>query len=147
MGLVRISRRHVAGINRHKAVGEQHRKGRLRPLQVKSNLPIAIGGYLSEVVKSRFKQISPQFLRSLVHSQVPGAFDILGAERLAVMPFDAAAQLKGQLGPVLVPYPAGRQIGHDRLQTVLRRMLVEHDQVVEHTHHWSLGENRHFLHD
>jgi hypothetical protein len=63
------------------------------------------------------------------------------------MKFDAAAQLKGQLGAVLIPCPAGCQIGHDRLQAVLRHMLVEYDQVVKHAHHRPLGKDGRLLLD
>src|SRR6516225_149054 len=61
----------------------------------------------------------------------PTAFDILGRERFAVMPFDASAQREGQLGPVFAPRPAGGEVGHDRLQAVLRHILLVHYQIVE----------------
>ena len=49
--------------------------------------------------------------------QVPGAFDVGGGERLAVMPFDALAQLEGQLLAVLAPRPARRR---DRARSIAR---------------------------
>ena len=40
-----------------------------------------------------------------------------------------------------------RQIGDDRLQAVLRDVLVVHHEVVEHPHHRLLGGTRRFLED
>ena len=48
---------------------------------------------------------------------------------------DAVPQWKGQLGPFLVPGPTCRQVRHDRAQTVLRHVLVEHDQIIEYARH------------
>jgi len=56
--------------------------------------------------------------------------DILGRERLAIVPSNTLAQWQGQVGPVLVPRPAGREIGHDRGEAVLLHVLIEHDQIV-----------------
>ena len=58
----------------------------------------------------------------------------LARERLAVMPFDALAQLEGQLGLAVVPGPALRQVGHDGLGRVERLVLVVDDEVVEDAH-------------
>ena len=41
----------------------------------------------------------PQSLGGATGQQVPGAFDVGGSERLAVMPFHSFAQLEGQPGP------------------------------------------------
>ena len=49
--------------------------------------------------------------------------------------------LKGQLGAIFAPRPFGRQIGHDGVETDLRLVLIEKDQVVEYAHH------RHFALD
>src|SRR5262245_51636368 len=76
-----------------------------------------------------------------------GAFDVLGGERLAIVPGDALAQWKSQLGSILVPRPTGGEIRHHRLQRVLRHILLEDDEVVEYAHHRPLGEDRRFLVD
>ena len=60
---------------------------------------------------------------------------VLRRERLAVMPFDALAQLERQPGSVLAPRPFGCQIRNDRLKAVLLHALVEQHQIVEHAHH------------
>jgi hypothetical protein len=49
--------------------------------------------------------LSRSFLR-FAEQHVPGAFDVGGGERLAVVPFDALPQLEGEPGVVLVPRPA-----------------------------------------
>src|SRR6516225_6114335 len=98
-----VRRRHVTGIDPRRVAGDRHRERRLRPLQVKGDLPVAVGGHLRKVIICRFPRIDPQLLRRQVHPQIPGAFDVLGGERLAVMKLDALAQLEGQLGPLLVP--------------------------------------------
>jgi len=54
---------------------------------------------------------------------------------LAVVPFDALAQFEGQPGSFLVPRPALGQIGDDRIEAVLRHVLVVEHEVVEHRHH------------
>ena len=51
------------------------------------------------------------------------------------MPFDVLTQLEGQRGVIIVPRPACREIGDYRVEADLRLMLVEHDEIVEHTHH------------
>src|SRR5260370_849535 len=83
---------------------------RLRPLQAEGHLVIAIGDDLLEVAVPGFARIEAQLVGRLAQQQVPGAFDVLGGERPAVMPFDALAQLEGQRGLVLLPRPLGRQI-------------------------------------
>jgi hypothetical protein len=71
----------------------------------------------------------------------------MGGERFAVMPADALAQWEGQLCPVRAPQPGGRQIGHDRIETVLFGVLIEHDQIIEHAHHRSHRESRRLFMD
>jgi hypothetical protein len=71
---------------------------------------------------------------AFAEQQVPGAFDVRGGERLAVVPIDPLAQREGQLGPVFTPRPSGRQIRHHRCDAVLLYVLVEHDEVVEDPH-------------
>ena len=63
------------------------------------------------------------------------------------MPFDALAQFEGQRRAVLAPRPFDSEIGHDRIEPVLRDMLIEHHEVVEHRHHRPLGDDRRFLVD
>src|SRR6516164_7281409 len=130
--LPHLPRRHVTGVDRRKSVSEQHRQCRLRPLEMKGDLIIAVGGDPIEVAIRGFPGIDPKLLARRIHQQIPGALDVLRRERLAVVPFDAMPQRQGQLGSFLVPRPARRQIGHDRLEAVLLDMLVEHNEVVEH---------------
>src|SRR6266404_9648721 len=117
----------MARVDHREPAGEQHRKCRLRSLQLESDLVIAVDGHRSEVVVSGLARIESELFRALVQYQIPGALHIACGEWLAVMPFDARAQLEGQFGAVLVPGPARRQIGNDRLQTDLRHVLVEYD--------------------
>jgi hypothetical protein len=63
------------------------------------------------------------------------------------MPFDTLAQMKGQPDTVLVPRPIGGKVGHDRAEVVLRDVLVEYDEVIEHPHHRPFGHNRCLLVD
>src|SRR4029077_12424064 len=80
-------------------------------------------------------RIDPELLGGRSSNQVPGAFDVPGGEWRAVMPFDAGPQLEGQLLAVLAPRPARSEVGDDRVQAVLRHVLVEHDQIIEYAHH------------
>ena len=54
---------------------------------------------------------------------------------------------KSQFGPVLVPRPAGGQIGHYRLHAVLLHVLVKNDEIVEDPHHRPIGQYRRFFVD
>ena len=112
---------------------------------MKGDLVIAVCADLLEVAIGGFAGIDPELLARRIHQQIPGALDIPGGQRLAVVPFDALPQRQGQLGSVLVPRPARCQIGDDRREAVLLHMLVEHDEVVEHPHHWPLGKDGGFL--
>ena len=51
------------------------------------------------------------------------------------MPLDAVAQFEGQPDSVFAPRPALGQIGNDRIEAVLRHVLVVKHEVVEHRHH------------
>src|SRR5438105_11636583 len=114
---------------------------------MKRDLVIAVDRDLVEIAVPGFAWIDPELLVRLAGEQVPGALDVAGGERLAVMPLDAVAQCEAQCGPFLVPRPRGGQIGHDRLRAVLLHMLIEHDEVVEHPHHWPQRRYGRFLVD
>ncbi len=55
--------------------------------------------------------------------------------------------MKDQPGAVLVPRPVAGKVRHDRGEAILRDVLVEHDEVVEHPHHRPFGNDRRFLVD
>ena len=112
---------------------------------MKGDLVIAIGGHLPQITVPGFARVDAQLFARLAGQKIPGALDVGGSERLAVVPFDALAQRENQLGAFLVPRPAGRQIRDNRLQTGLRHVLLVHDQVVEDMHHRLLGGPRRFL--
>src|SRR5262249_11762957 len=114
-----VARRYVAGVDRREPGSEQYDKSRLRPPQMKGDLIVAVSGDLFEVAVPGLTRIETKFVSRLAGQQVPGAFDVLGGERLAVVPGDALAQWKSQLGSILVPRPAGGEIRHHRLQRVL----------------------------
>ena len=124
----------MAGIDRRVAGGEQRQQRRLRPLQVEGDFEIALGGHVDHLVVPGLARVLAEFLRRLAHQHVERAFDVGRRERLAVMPLDAFPQLEGQRLVVGAPRPAGREIRADRLQAVLRDVLVVDDEVVEHRH-------------
>ena len=129
-----LARRHMAGINRRHAGREQHQKRRLRPLQHKGHGVIAVGHDIVEIAIPRLARVEPQLVGRFAGQQIPGAFDVVRGKRLAVMPFDALAQLKAEPGVIGVPRPAFGQFGLDELRAVLLLVLVEQDQVVEDAH-------------
>ena len=108
---------------------------------------IAVGSDLCEVLVPGLARIGAQLLLRSAEQQVPGAFDVIGGEGMPVVPFDALAQAERQFGAVLVPRPIGSQIRDDRLQAVLRHVLLVQDKVVENSHHWDLGRVGRFLED
>src|SRR4051794_30678639 len=98
---------------------------------MEGDLVVTIGRHPVEVDIPGLPRIDAQLFTRLAEQQVPGAFDVGGGERLAVMPFDTLPQWEGQFLAVLAPGPARRQIGDDRLRAVLRDMLIVYDEVVE----------------
>src|SRR5580700_8308555 len=90
-----IARRNMAGVNWGKSRGEQRQKGRLRPLETEGDLVIAVRGDLFEVPVPGLTRIDAELLTRLAGEQVPGAFDILGRERPAVVPLDPLAKREG----------------------------------------------------
>ena len=73
----------------------------------------AIGGDLVDIEKPGFAVVEAQLLLRLSGQQVVGAFDVCSRKGLAIMPFDALAQLKAQFGSVLAPRPARCEVRHD----------------------------------
>jgi len=112
--LTHVARRHMAGVDRGIPRGERCQKGRLRLLQMKGDLVIAVRRDLFQVPVPGFAGIDAQLFTRLAADQVPSALNVLGRERLAVVPLDALLR-----GPLLVPRPASREIGHDRSEAVL----------------------------
>ena len=142
-----VAQWHVARIDRRLAGSEQRDQIRLRPFQMKGDLVIAVGGDFIEVAVPGFAGIDPELLARLAGERVPGAFDVRGGERLAVVPFDALTQAEGQRSPGLVPRPVAGEIGDDRGKAVLRHVLVEENEIVEDAHQRSAGRDRRFLVD
>src|SRR6516165_9734119 len=99
-------------VDRREPGGEQLDKS---PFQMERRLAVAFGRDLFEVDPPRLAGIDAQLLLRLSLHEIEGAFDVLGGERLAVMPFDAIAQFESELGPILAPRPAFREIRNDRL--------------------------------
>src|SRR4029077_6658844 len=132
----------MTGVDRRPARSEQCYERDLRPLEAKRDLEVAIWGHFLEVAVPGFARVDAQLLGRFAGNQVPGAFDVRGGERLSVMPFDAGSQFEGQLLAVLAPRPARSQIRDDRAEAVLRDMLVEHDQIVEHAHYRTESDDR-----
>src|SRR6516162_2208451 len=114
---------------------------------MEGDLPVAVGGDLCEVSGPGLARVDAKLLGRFAGEQVPGAFDVIGGEPLAVVPFDPLTQREGQLGAVLAPRPAGRELGNDRIRAVLLYMLIEQDEVVEYPHDRPLGDDRRFLVD
>src|SRR5215510_1420874 len=118
-----VARHDMAWIDWRQPRCKKRNKRRLWALQMKGDLVVAVGGDLLKVAVPGLAWVDAKLLARPITEQVPGAFDVLGAERLAVVPSDALAQREGQLGAILVPRPVGREVGHDRAQAVLRLML------------------------
>src|SRR5215470_20285306 len=78
----------MARINRRPAGSQQRKQSRLWPLQTKGYLVVALWRHLLEIGIPRFAGINAQLLGRLAGQQIPGAFDVIGSERLAVVPFD-----------------------------------------------------------
>ena len=135
----------MTGIDWCPAGGEQRKQCRLRPLQAEGDLVIAVRGHLLDIAVPGFARIDAQLLTGLAGKEIPGAFDVLRGERLAVVPFDPLTQRESQLGAFLVCGPTDGQIRDDRPHAVLRDVLVVHDEIIEDPHHRSDCRGRRFL--
>src|SRR4051812_38184633 len=96
---------------------------------------VSIGADRLEVSVPRFSRIGAKLSRRLSQYQIPCASHIRGGERLAVVPAYAATEAKRELGHVGVPRPFRSQIRNDGIQSILRLVLLEHNQIVEYGHH------------
>src|SRR6202011_4455251 len=104
-------------------------------LQMEGCFAVATSSDTVDVVEPSLAVVEAQLFLRLASQEVVGAFDVGGGERPAVVPFDALAQLEAQLGPVFAPRPARRELGHDRLDPVLRHVLIKEHEVIEYPHH------------
>src|SRR5215471_11551429 len=100
-----------------------------------------------EVAVPGFARVEPQLLLRFAEQHVPGAFDVGGSKRLAVVPFDALPQLEGEPGVALVPRPAFCQFRLNEFRPVLLLVLFEQYEVVEDPHHRRHRRNRRLLVD
>ena len=69
--LAHVARRDVAGIDRRLAGGEQREQRRLRPLQVKRDLVVAVRGDLFEIAVPGLARIDAELLGRLARSAGP----------------------------------------------------------------------------
>ena len=129
-----LGRRNVAGIDRRIAGGEQREQRGLRPLQLEGGLEVAIGRHVVDLIVPGLARVLAELLLRLAHQHLEGAFDVGRGERLAVMPFDALAQLEGQRLLVVAPGPALGKLGADIVHAVLGDVLVVDDEIVEDRH-------------
>src|SRR5262249_305946 len=72
---------------------------------------------------------------------------IVCGERLAVVERDATAELESKLRPGLIPGPARREFGYDRVEAVQRLHGIESDKIVEHRHERHVRRDRRLLVD
>ena len=114
---------------------------------MEDDLVVAIGRHVLHIAVPRLARIDAQLLAGLAGQEIPGALDVRGSERLAVVPFHALAQREDQFGAFLVPRPAGGQVRHNRLHAGLRHILLVHDEVIEDVHHRLLGGAGRFFED
>ena len=56
---------------------------------------ISVSGDGFDVLIPSLARIGAQFVVRLAGEEVPGAFNVIGTERVAVVPFDAATQAEG----------------------------------------------------
>src|SRR5215472_9832355 len=109
---------------------------------MKGDLIVAIRGYIREVAVPPLAWIDAELLAGFAGQEIPGAFDVLSGKGLAVMPLDALAQRQGQLGSLFAPRPTGGKVRDDRLQAVLRHVLLVHDEIIENPHHRPVDRDR-----
>src|SRR5712675_308414 len=124
----------MAGVDRRIAGGEQRQHRRLGPLQIESDLEVAVGRDIDNLVIPGLARVLAEFLWRLAHQHVEGAFDVGGRKLLAVVPLDPLPQLEIEDLFVIAPSPALREVRNDGFQAVLRHVLLVNDEVVEDRH-------------
>ena len=102
---------------------------------MKYRFVIAVCRDLDKIVIPVLAGVAAQAVLRPALDQIERAFDVGGGERLAVMPLDPLAELKGQILAVLAPLPALGEVGSNRTHAVLRDVLIVDDQIVHHAHH------------
>ena len=129
-----LGRRYVARIDRRPASREQRQEGRLRAAEDEGHFVRAVDRNLLQVVVPRLTRALADFSGHQTRHHIPGAFHIRRGERLAVVERHALSQGECQLRAVIAPFPGCGEFRLDRVHLVLRRMLVEQDQVVIERH-------------
>ena len=109
---------------------------------MKCRLMVVFDGDVVEIGPPCLAGIEAQLFLRLTLQQVPGALDVGGGKRLAVVPIDALVQFESQILAVLAPAPALGKIGDDIVESILLLVLVEQDEVVENGHDRRHDRNR-----
>src|SRR5260370_42511567 len=97
--LSHVAQRRMARIDHRIAGSEQCDERRLRPLQMEGDFVVAVRGYLGQIAVPRLARVETKLLAGLSGQEVPGAFDVLGGERLAVVPVYPLPQGESRLRP------------------------------------------------
>ena len=140
-------RRDVAGIDRRVA-GREHREDRrLRARQMERRLQVAFGRDFLDVGEPVLARVLAEAVLRFAGQHLEGALHVGAGERLAVMPLHAFAQLEGERLAVRAPLPARGELGDDRLDAVLRLVLVVDHQVAEDRHRGDVDRIGRFLVD
>src|SRR5260370_7546044 len=116
----------MARIDRREPRREQGDEGGLRTPEPERHLVVAIGDYRVEVAVPGLARVDAKRLARLALQQIPGALDVAGGERLAVVPLDAPAQLESEAGPGLTPLPLPCEIATHRLHPPFSHPLAPH---------------------
>ena len=129
-----LRRGDVAGIDRRVARREHREQRGLRALQVERRLQVAFGRDFLEVEVPVLARILAEAVLRLAGQHLERALHVRAGERLAVVPLHAFAQLEGQRLAVRAPLPARRELRQDRLDRVLRLVLIVDHEIAEDRH-------------
>src|SRR5262245_4779866 len=83
----------MARVDRRILGGKQCKQRRLRAPQVKGHLIVTVDLDLGDVLVPVLARILAQRILRLAHQQIEGALDVVGRERLAVVPLHACRSL------------------------------------------------------
>ena len=147
--LAHLRRRDVAGIDRRHAGGEQREKGGLRPLQDECRPRNRRWSTISARLSYQaLRGLTRSFSARLALHQVPGAFDVGGGERLAVMPFHALGAAGKSAACRPRPTPSRwRARARSSARLFCATCWSNMHEVVHHRHHRPLGDDRRLLVD
>ena len=106
----------------------------MRPAKLEGNFKVAIRHHRLDIGVPGPARVLAEFVGEFVLQQIDGAFHIGRCEWLAIVPFHPWMQPEGEGFLIVTPCPAISKFGGDGFRGVLRDILAEQHEIIEHAH-------------